>query len=245
MHTRSNWTRILSAIFVVTITSAAIEAREARTITGRIDATGCGLDVAPTAIGNEGHTTRCLAEGKPAILRADGSADVYFATFPSASAADHARWIALPGKRVRVTGVVSEQEGTRVLAVERLRVEHDHDAAPHGGVVGMVGEHHLELVITPKGEIRVYLLDAFLDPISASGVVGSAVVTGRDRAPRAAAVRIADGSDFLRIDTAPRKGDRDVTVTFTAGPIPPTSMNLPFPETGNAPDTCPHHPGKH
>jgi hypothetical protein len=247
MRLRFHPTHFVAAILAVVLASPPADARDARTITGRIDATGCGLDLAPTALDDDAaaRTTRCLGEGKPAILREDATSEVYFATFADASAEDRTRWIATPGKRVRVTGTVSEHEGVRTLAVARLRVEHDHGAAPHGGVVGMVGEHHLELVTTPEGEIRVYLLDAFLDPIPATGVAGSAVVTDENRVPRDAAIRVADGAAFVRVDTAARKGDREITVKFTAGPIPPTSMNLPFPASGAAPDACPHHPGKH
>lgn len=235
------------AVLTVLLATSGVDAGPTRTITGRIDATGCGLDVAPTTLDDAAaaRTTRCLGQGKPAILRDEATNDVYFATFAAAAPADRERWIATPGKRVRVTGTVREQEGMRLLEVTRLRVEHDHGAAPHGGVVGMVGDHHLELVTTPAGEIRVYLLDAFLDPIAATGVVGRAVVTGKDRIEREAPLQVADGSTYVRVDTAARKGDRDVTVVFTAGPIPATSMNLPFADSGAAPDACPHHPGKH
>ncbi len=59
-----------------------------------------------------------------------------------------------------------------------------HDHRPkHGGMLGMVEDYHLELVETPA-EFRVYVYDAFTQPVSTAGVRGTIAMTnhveGRD-----------------------------------------------------------------
>lgn len=68
---------------------------------------------------------------------------------------------------MRVTGIVQERDGLRLLEVEELSAEHNHGMAPHGGVIGMSGNRHIELVTTPDNEIRVYVLD---DCVAASTI---------------------------------------------------------------------------
>jgi hypothetical protein len=51
----------------------------------------------------------------------------------------------------------------------------DH-TAHHGGLIGMSGDLHLEIVSEVAGEYRVYMTDAFRQPIRAEGVSGMLVL---------------------------------------------------------------------
>jgi hypothetical protein len=63
-------------------------------------------------------------------------------------------------------------------------MEHMHDqeaahadhSAHHGGLVGMSGDLHLEIVSAQAGEYQVYLSDAFRQPINPEGVSGTLVL---------------------------------------------------------------------
>ncbi|WP_141327858.1 cupredoxin domain-containing protein [Myxococcus sp. AB025B] len=77
------------------------------------------------------------------------------------------------GQRVHVKG--TEAEG-RVVA-EAVALEHDHTPF-HGGVVAMSGDTHLEVLSLRSGEVRVWVTDAFRQPLPLAGRKGVVEVTG-------------------------------------------------------------------
>jgi WD40 repeat protein len=76
-----------------------------------------------------------------------------------------------------------------------------HDHTPrYGGVVGMLGDLHVEVAATPDGRVRVYLSDLRRRPLPVAGVTGSVTVTRGDGA-RELPLRPAD--DALEARTEP------------------------------------------
>ncbi|MFY2564402.1 cupredoxin domain-containing protein [Corallococcus terminator] len=75
------------------------------------------------------------------------------------------------GQRVHVKG--TEVEG-RVVA-EAVALEHDHTPF-HGGVVAMSGDTHLEVLSLRSGEVRVWVTDAFRQPLPLVGRKGTVEV---------------------------------------------------------------------
>lgn len=198
------------------------------TITGEIVDATCYLEKGEAGRGpaHRECALQCIKEGRPPFVRDEATGQLYLATFPDSTPADRERWLAQVGTRVRVTGRVVERDGLRLLAVEEVRGEHDHKAAPHGGVVGMVGERHFEVVTTAENEIHVYLLDAFMKPLSVGGAKGTALIKGGET--RRAALAPDARGEYLRVmDTRLAPGDEDITVTLESEPEPLT-MTLPF-----------------
>ncbi len=219
------------------------------TITGEIVEATCYVKKGAQGLGPEHRdcAIRCIKEGRPPFVRDEATGQLYLATFPDSSAEERERWLSQVGSRVRVTGKVQERDGLRLLEVEEVRGEHDHDAAPHGGVVGMSGNRHLELVTTADNEIRVYVLDEFLKPLSVAGSRGTALVRSRSLAERRSALVVDPGGDFLRATGTTREtDDEDVTVTLDT-PAGSLTMTLPFPEsngtarTEEQPSPAAHH----
>jgi hypothetical protein len=203
------------------------------TVTGEIVEATCYLKKGAEGLGPQHRdcAIRCIKEGRPPFVRDEATGQLYLATFPDSSAEERERWLSQVGKRVRVTGTVQERDGLRLLEVEELSGEHDHNAAPHGGVVGMSGNRHIELVTTADNQIRVYVLDEFLKPLSVAGTRGTALVRSRAPAERRSALVVDPGSNFLRATDATREtDDEDVTVTLDT-PDGPLTMTLPFPES--------------
>jgi hypothetical protein len=185
------------------------------------------------------------------LVRDEATGKLYLATFPDSASAERDRWLRQVGNRVRVTGSVQETGGLSFLEVKDVRGEHDHGAAPHGGVVGMSGNRHIEVVSNAGEPLRVYVLDEFMKPLPVSGVQGKAVIRGKGGPGRPSAL-IPDATDqFLRLrDTTRQLSDEDVTVTLDLdnGPL---TMTLPFPGAGEKEDTddgpspSGHHAGGH
>ncbi|MCP3164940.1 cupredoxin domain-containing protein [Myxococcus sp. QH3KD-4-1] len=71
------------------------------------------------------------------------------------------------GQRVHVKGT---EAGGRVVA-EAVALEHDHTPF-HGGVVAMSGDTHLEVLSLRSGEVRVWVTDAFRQPLPLAGRKG-------------------------------------------------------------------------
>jgi hypothetical protein len=94
----------------------------------------------------------------------------------------------------------------------------------------MSGNRHIELVTTADNQIRIYVLDEFLKPLSVAGIRGTALVRNRAPAERRSALVVNRGGSFLRAtDTTREADDEDVTVTLDT-PDGPLTMTLPFPE---------------
>ncbi len=198
------------------------------TITGEIVAASCYLEKGEAGRGpaHRECALRCIAEGRPPFVRDEETGRLYLAAFPDSTSEERERWLAQVGNRVRVTGRIEERDGTRLLEVEEVRGEHDHEAAPHGGVVGMAGEHHLEVVTTADDEIRVYLLDAFMTPLSVAGMKGVVLVKGVT-ARRSTLAPDPAGESLRVIGTRLAPGDEEITVTLELQRAPLT-MTLPF-----------------
>lgn len=83
-----------------------------------------------------------------------------------------------------------------------------HDHTPlHGGIVAMSGDTHLEVLSLKSGEVRVWVTDAYRQPIPLSGKKGT-VEAGGASAPL---VPVASG-EFLSGTLPPADGEREVTV---------------------------------
>jgi hypothetical protein len=83
-----------------------------------------------------------------------------------------------------------------------------HDHRPyHGGMVGMVGDRHLELAVVPSGkdaELQLYVTDAYRQPIPLAGLSASATVNDGKELPFQATA----GSFIARVPQS--KGPLDV-----------------------------------
>ena len=222
--------------------SGGMPAPARATITGEIVEATCYLKKGAEGRGPQHRdcAIKCIKEGRPPFVRDEATGQLYLATFPDSSAEEREHWLSQVGNRVRVTGKVQEHDGLRLLEVEKISGEHDHNAAPHGGVVGMSGNRHIELVTTADNQIRIYVLDEFLKPLSVAGIHGTALVKSRAPAERRSALVVDPGSDFLRVtDTTRETDDEDVTVTLDT-PDGPLTMTLPFPESSGTARTEKH-----
>lgn len=230
--------------------SGGMPAPARATITGEIVEATCYLKKGAEGRGPQHRdcAIKCIKEGRPPFVRDEATGQLYLATFPDSSAEEREHWLSQVGNRVRVTGKVQERDGLRLLEVEELSGEHDHNAAPHGGVVGMSGNRHIELVTTADNQIRVYVLDEFLKPLGVAEIHGTALVkSGRPPAERRSALVPDPGGNFLRAtDTVHDTDDEDVTVALET-PDGPLTMTLPFPEsngtarTEQRPSSVTHH----
>jgi hypothetical protein len=202
------------------------------TITGEIVEATCYLKKGAEGLGPQHRdcAIRCIKEGRPPFVREEATGRLYLATFPDSSPEERERWLSQVGNRVQVTGRVQERDGLRLLEVEELTGEHNHGVAPHGGVIGMSGTRHLELVTTADKEIRVYLLDEFMKPLNVAKTRGTAVIKDRASGERRSALVPDTAGDFLRAsETNYETDDEDVTVALET-PDGPLTMNLPFPD---------------
>ncbi len=210
------------------------------TITGEIVEGTCYLKKGEEGRGREHRdcAIRCIKEGRPPFVRDEMTGRLYLATFPDSTPDEREHWLSQVGNRVQVTGKVQERDGLRLLEVEELRAEHNHGSAPHGGVIGMSGNRHLELLATADKEIRVYVLDEFMKPLNVAKTRGTALVKGRTSGERRSALVPDAGGDFLRAsETSYGADDEEVTVNLET-PDGPLTMNLPFPESSAAAGTA-------
>lgn len=106
------------------------------------------------------------------------------------------------GQRVHVKG--TEAEG-RVLA-EALALEHDHTPL-HGGIVAMSGDLHLEVLSLKSGEVRVWVTDAFRQPVPLAGRKGTVEVEGT-----VVPLVPAPGGEYLAGTLPAATSEREVTV---------------------------------
>ncbi|MCC6765164.1 MAG: hypothetical protein IT293_10915 [Deltaproteobacteria bacterium] len=178
-------------------------------------------------------------DGTTRFLRDEATGELWLLRVGRGVPAERARWLAQHGARVRVAGRVGEEAGLRSIAVEEVWRAHDHDLAPHGGVIGMSGDRHVELVGRVGGEVRVYLLDAFMQPLDVAAASGSARI--RDRAGRAREGRLTPAPErggLVVTGESRRADDDDVTVDVDLGGAR-ILMTLPFPSGADA------APGRH
>lgn len=199
-------------------------------VTGEIVDSYCYLTRGAEGMGpaHRDCAARCLEKGHAPLLRDEASGTIYLLARPDGERFADEILRANVAERVRVTGEVVEGEGLRLLAAEDISREHDHDAAPHGGVVGMIGERHIEVVSLPEGEIRIFLLDAFMRPVSVAGVSGTATIRSKNGGQRAAVVASQSGGEFLLVkDTSLRPDDDDITVDLAVADDA-LRMTLPF-----------------
>ncbi len=83
-----------------------------------------------------------------------------------------------------------------------------HDHTPHhGGVVGMAGTTHVEALASPGGTVRVWVTDAFRQPVPLAGVAGSVSADGR-------ATPLVHDGDLLRAELGGDGRERRVQVTL-------------------------------
>ncbi|WP_164008249.1 cupredoxin domain-containing protein [Pyxidicoccus trucidator] len=83
-----------------------------------------------------------------------------------------------------------------------------HDHTPlHGGIVAMSGDTHLEVLSLKSGEVRVWVTDAFRQPLPLTGKKGTLEAVG-------ASAPLLPGTtgEFLTGKLPPADGEREVTV---------------------------------
>jgi hypothetical protein len=141
----------------------------------------------------------------------------------------------LLGRRCQVFGKLLRSADPAGILVEAAVPEHDHAAQHTGGGVAMVGDLHLEAVAYASGEVRVYLSDAFRQPLSVAGYRGTVELSTSESAPRPTPLEPAAANAFLRSTLPPLGRSVELTVrlpmpadpsyfiTFqlTAQPAPP------------------------
>jgi hypothetical protein len=110
------------------------------------------------------------------------------------------------GQRVHVMGTVDEVRGAKRVVASGVMVEHDHTPF-HGGTVAMSGDHHLEVLALKSGEVRVWVSNAFRQPVPLAELKGT-VETGAGSAPL---VPATDGQ-YLTGTLPAASGEHEVTV---------------------------------
>jgi len=98
---------------------------------------------------------------------------------------------------------------------------HTDHGSKHGGVLGMVGDYHLELVNLAT-EFRLYLFDAFTKPISTAGLSGNLAYYAVERTGDKASVasetwlplRPDPASEYLVAAKVPGPEPNEVTVVL-------------------------------
>jgi hypothetical protein len=191
-------------------------------LTGEVQQIGCERLVA----GQEQSRVVCARGGALPQLAADQR--LWMLVLPADASPELVARVARVRQRVKVEGKVRATEGLPAIVLTNVVAEHDHEAAPNGGVVGMQGERHLELVVANDGTLRVYVLDSFMTPIAVPDGHGSAIVRTTDGRARHGKVAAAPDGAFLVVDGV-RHGnsDEDVTVDVTIG-SERLAMTLPF-----------------
>lgn len=104
-------------------------------------------------------------------------------------------------------------------------MEHDHaeaahmDHSPHhGGLVGMSGDLHLEIVSPQAGEYQVYLSDALRQPIDPAGVSGVLVLNPASDQPVELPLQVMAG-EYLAASGGPTDVDSlDVSIRLDGTP---------------------------
>ncbi|MBZ4415327.1 cupredoxin domain-containing protein [Myxococcus sp. RHSTA-1-4] len=83
-----------------------------------------------------------------------------------------------------------------------------HDHTPlHGGIVAMSGDTHLEVLSLKSGEVRVWVTDAYRQPVSLEGKKGTVEVEGT------AVPLVPDAAgEYLTGKLSPSEAEREVTV---------------------------------
>lgn len=127
-----------------------------------------------------------------------------------------------PPRALGADASATSAAGTRAHAKHHVDEVMVHDHAPrHGGVVGMSGTRHVEIVLA-QGVVRVYLSDLHRVPLALHAVSGT--VTLRDAAapqtPRT--VKLARHGDTLEAPLPKLEGatvDARVDLTTTGGPV--------------------------
>jgi hypothetical protein len=111
------------------------------------------------------------------------------------------------GQRVHIEGPVEETaEPPRRVKVERVTMEHDHTPL-RGGIVAMSGEMHLEVLSLHSGEVRVWVTDAFRQPVPLSGMKGTVEAGGQSLA-----LTPEPGGQFLTAKLPASAQERETTV---------------------------------
>ncbi len=108
-----------------------------------------------------------------------------------------------------------------------------HDHRPyHGGMVGMVGDRHLELAVVPSGkeaELQLFVTDAYRQPIPLAGLSARATVNDHIQV----ALQPIAGSFVARLPQAKGPLDVHVEVRLPAEPAP-VSMDFYVDKTAEA-----------
>jgi hypothetical protein len=98
----------------------------------------------------------------------------------------------------------------------------------HGGLFGMDGDHHLELVVKKDGRMEVYVYDAWTDPLNVSNGRANVFleIPGRSRQLRVPLRPLASGTAFSgRSEAAPRAVSATIKVTLDKALL---SMTFPL-----------------
>ena len=229
------------------LTSPASRAQASTMVTGEIVDSYCYMKRGAGGMGaaHRDCAIKCLKEGRTPFFRDDRDGKLYVIAASEENPAALKDVLASVARRVRLTGAVVEREGLRLLEVEEIAAEHDHGQAPHGGVVGMQGEHHLEVVAAPDSRIQVYVLDAFMKPVQLVGANGTGVIRKRDGTLRDARLVVASGGEFLHLEGETRdEDDEDVSIDLKLG-RESVQMTLPFAPGDSAARPATAHEGHH
>jgi hypothetical protein len=121
--------------------------------------------------------------------------------------------------------------GDVTAAAPRGKGPHEDHTAHHGGLVGMKGDVHLELVRTAVHEWRLYLSDAVRNPIVATGGKAELEFFGDAGPLGRLAMNVSLDGKFFAGRMAPPAGATAVTIRVgqpSAG-VAPLSMDMTFP----------------
>jgi hypothetical protein len=100
----------------------------------------------------------------------------------------------------------------------------------HGGMLGMQGDYHLELVARHGGDIEVHLYDAYTKPMSISGAKGTVTLElpeSEGRTPTTTVPLEVDASSSALVGRSP-DADRAVLATVDVT-LPDTVLSMSFP----------------
>jgi hypothetical protein len=116
--------------------------------------------------------------------------------------------------------------------------DHDHDYGPgarphadhnpkHGGMLGMQGDYHVEIVARHGGDLQVYIYDAYTQPLAVTGGTGRIRLEMPDGAGEVS-VPLSTDAGATRFEGNSPDADRAVAATIEVT-LPDTSLSMSFP----------------
>ena len=141
-------------------------------------------------------------------------------------------------KLVGVVVGVAMMSCTHAEHVHKETERHEH-SSHHGGQIGMAGEFHLEVAVSPAGLYRVWPTDDWRNPVPLDGVGGEVTVTPATGESFVLPLTLSPDKDVLIATGNPIRGVFMVEVSVAGVDVKPISMEFQFTLGDEHPATAP------